>query len=78
MANPMIVKQQTYRGDFDGGLFYVVVGNQRLTVCRAMNHHKPGTFRKIRCRIAKEQDSWHDDTEARKAHPYLSIDGSKP
>ena len=73
MVNPMIVKKQTYRENFDGSLFYVVVGNHRLTVCRAMNHHKPGTFREIPCRIAKERDSWNDDTEAWRAHPYKSV-----
>ena len=64
MENPLIVK------DGLDGFFYVVIGNQRLTVQRAL-----GRVKSLPCRISPRLDPWDVNTHVLKLHPYKKIDG---
>jgi hypothetical protein len=67
LVNPLIVKRG--EGDELEGKFFVVVGNQRLAVLRAMAHHARTHWneseRLIPCLVAKPEDDWTDSTPAR-------------
>ena len=77
MINPLIVKPHSYNEDFDEKQYYVVVGNQRLAILRAMDFqnklHKALGLNEgktknaegkwlIQCIIANEDDNWEDHT----------------
>lgn len=71
LINPLIV--HAGHGDELGGLYFVVVGNQRLAVLRAIEHHQHRLWAKserpVSCIIAKPEDDWTDSTRARKEGP---------
>lgn len=62
MMNPLIVKKHENK-------YYVIIGNQRLTVLKAKN------FRGyIPCRIADPDDYWDKRCKPMKAHPYRILE----
>ncbi|HEC66783.1 MAG TPA: hypothetical protein ENI23_16025 [bacterium] len=77
MRNYIAVKQHSYGSDFDGTKYYVVVGNQRLAVLRALPEEKQieffGERKLIPCRICLFEDNWTDQTEVMRWWPYTKI-----
>lgn len=63
MKNPLIVK------DGLDGFFYVMIGNQRLTIHRALEYE--GT---LACRISPKLDPWDVNSHVLKLHPYEKVD----
>lgn len=78
IVNPLVVKQAGYGLDFDGGCFYVVVGNQRLCALRIFIGSGWAVSQQIPCMIAHEGDSWDDLTRALKLHPAPPINLHSP
>lgn len=90
MINPLIVKPHSYSEDFDGKQYYVIVGNQRLAILRAMafqnklhkalGPHEGETKNEagqwvIPCIIANEDDNWEDHTLP--VRTYVKIDPNR-
>jgi len=69
LVKPLVVKQSHYGKDFNGKLYYVVVGNRRLLCLRGMQYRGI-----IPCIVALENDKWTDDTEGARLYANIKVD----